>query len=238
MLNHPDNTACCPGYLLRVCLPANGSHVNRAVLTRDEAGFLLSIEEQYDICAADVGVTFTGEELTSLNVFGFRRAHLPILEQQLSSFLADLETERATDRAAPGKKHWSVREFILADVVNALQTFNMATAVLGPTMDIPLVSPPALVTTVTSHQPLVVHGAGNYSSARCQCDAVGIERSLNILKMEDTTNVGTEVREAPATLSLRCLRAICSMTGTSVPRCPFSGTLWNNHRANGPRVSS
>ena len=134
-----DTTACCPAYLLRNCLPANGSKVNRAVIKCDDQGHLISIEEQYDIHIGDIKTKYTGEELTSLNVFGFRPCHFPLLKRKLDEFMEQLEKEEEGKPPAGQKKDKTVREYILADVVNAFKPEGgFATRVLGPVTCPPL----------------------------------------------------------------------------------------------------
>ncbi len=89
----------------QVCLPENGSRVNRARIERDAAGWLLSMQEQYDICSGDVGPDrrYTGDELTSLNIFGFRPSHLAIFAAQYDAWLQALLAEPAGP-PPPGKK--------------------------------------------------------------------------------------------------------------------------------------
>ncbi len=61
-------------------MPANGSKVNRALFSTDSEHRLLSLVELYNISTADVGPTYTGDELVSFNVFGLHPAHLAVFQ--------------------------------------------------------------------------------------------------------------------------------------------------------------
>jgi hypothetical protein len=109
----------------QLSVPANGSKVNRALFTTDAAQRLVSLVELYDVSTADVGRTYTGDELVSFNVFGLHPAHLAVFDTCRARFLAALEAERAGAAPPPPPatgtgKDYTARELILADAVNSL----------------------------------------------------------------------------------------------------------------------
>ena len=103
------------GYRLRETMSAHGG-VSRAIAESDAAGYLSRLVEVIDIepgssrftgrSTTGQAVTLRGDELVSMNLWGFTPALLPALERQFARFLA-------TQRADPAA------EFRLSEVVGA-----------------------------------------------------------------------------------------------------------------------
>jgi NDP-sugar pyrophosphorylase family protein len=103
------------GYRLRNTLSENGS-VSRGVCEIDGQGFLKSVEEHVKIVRISEKIiggddsrpcVFTGDEIVSMNMFGFTPRLYPLLEGEFADFLA----LRGTDPSA---------EFYIPKVVNTL----------------------------------------------------------------------------------------------------------------------
>jgi NDP-sugar pyrophosphorylase family protein len=77
------------GYRLADTLSEHGA-VSRGLCAVDERGLLRSIEETSGLAPAGVGPgrPYTGEEIVSMNCWGFGPALLPLLEEEWRSFLA------------------------------------------------------------------------------------------------------------------------------------------------------
>jgi NDP-sugar pyrophosphorylase family protein len=77
------------GFRLANTLSEHGA-VSRGVCVADATGALRSITEQTGILASDVGAgkKFSGDELVSMNCWGFTPALFPALDAQLREFLA------------------------------------------------------------------------------------------------------------------------------------------------------
>jgi NDP-sugar pyrophosphorylase family protein len=88
-------TACMPGYKLREVLPKEG-RVNRAIVQTDERHRVLEIVEQYNIGFEDIEEgRYTGDELTSMNVFGFHDTSIfARADERFRRFLSELEALR------------------------------------------------------------------------------------------------------------------------------------------------
>lgn len=102
---------------------ADGGTVSRGVC-RQEDGRLVSISEEHGIGRGDVGPgrRFSGEEIVSMNCWGFTPAVLPGLESGLRSFLA----AKAADAAA---------EFYLPEAVSGLVSGGAASVEILPCGD-------------------------------------------------------------------------------------------------------
>lgn len=99
-------TPCMPGYALRRVLPQQG-RVNRAII-RVSAGRLAEIVEHYDIGMADVDANrYTGNELTSMNIFGFPPSIFAFAQRKLDAWLYENGSE-------------SKKEYILSTMLNDL----------------------------------------------------------------------------------------------------------------------
>lgn len=87
-----EHSPCMPGYRLRDVLPAEG-RVNRAVIKMDNSGRLIHIVEQYNISMQDVFCgKYSGEELTSMNIFGFQAPDIfEFAERKFATFLHEME---------------------------------------------------------------------------------------------------------------------------------------------------
>ena len=108
------------GYTLRETMSAHGG-VSRAIVELDARGYLSRLTEVGDIVSR--GVAFTGhatpgqavslhgDELVSMNLWGFTPAVLPMLERQFAAFL---EARSADPRA----------EFLLSEAVGAQLAAN------------------------------------------------------------------------------------------------------------------
>ncbi|KAK4536333.1 hypothetical protein CDCA_CDCA08G2358 [Cyanidium caldarium] len=93
-----ERTPCMPGYKLRDVLPNEG-RVNRALVQVDDSGHVSRIVEHYDIHMADVHAgQYTGDELTSMNIFGFVAPHaFELAARKHAAFLHQLERLRRGD---------------------------------------------------------------------------------------------------------------------------------------------
>jgi NDP-sugar pyrophosphorylase family protein len=112
------NSPCMPGYPLKDVLPKAG-RVNRAVINVT-GSVLTSIVEQYDIAYEDIiAGKYTGNELTSMNIFAFPPSIFTYLRTKFDAWLAENETEE-------------VKEFILSTMLNDLRAdTGEVTAVYG-----------------------------------------------------------------------------------------------------------
>lgn len=120
-----ENTPCMPGYPLRDVLPKSGK-VNRAVI-RIEGSCLTEIVEQYNISAQDIaGGLYSGDELTSMNIFGFQPSILPFAQRKFDAWLQQNSTEETA-------------EYILSTMLNdLLPDEGVHTFVYGVGNSIPL----------------------------------------------------------------------------------------------------
>lgn len=117
--------ASMPGFPLRDVLPKTGT-CNRAIIYVD-GGFLRDIVEQYDISMADVdGGKYSGDELTSMNIFAFQADVFGFMERKYKTWLAaNAEEETA--------------EYILSTMLNDLEREEgIRTTVYGVENTIPL----------------------------------------------------------------------------------------------------
>lgn len=116
---------CMPGYPLRDVLPASGK-VNRAVINI-EGSHLAQIVEQYDISMDDVRVgKYSGDELTSMNIFGFQPAVLDFAQRKYDAWL---EMNRRETK----------KEYILSTMLNDLfPEEGTLTSVYGVDNSVPL----------------------------------------------------------------------------------------------------
>lgn len=120
-----NNTPCLPGYPLRDVLPRSGN-VNRAVI-RVEGSYLSEIVEQYNISMKDVesGV-YTGDELTSMNIFGFQPSIIPFAQRKFDEWLRQNPTDPTS-------------EYILSTMLNdLLPEAGVNTYVYGVDKSVPL----------------------------------------------------------------------------------------------------
>ncbi|MEA1886736.1 MAG: sugar phosphate nucleotidyltransferase [Bacteroidota bacterium] len=99
--NKDENTYCIVGYKMSNTLSDHG-HVNRGVCKVDEEGNLLHIVETHKIEKRPEGifapapkqreVEFTGDEIASMNLFGFKPSCFRYLEEEFINFI-----ERSAD---------------------------------------------------------------------------------------------------------------------------------------------
>lgn len=100
--------ACMPGYPLKDVLPRAG-RVNRAVIQVGAGGTLDAIVEQYDIGMADIEAgIYSGDELTSMNIFAFPLPVVAFARRKFDAWLAAHATEE-------------VAEYILSTMLNDLR---------------------------------------------------------------------------------------------------------------------
>lgn len=100
---------CMPGYKLKDVLPEQG-RVNRAVVNIEPStGRLQDIVEQYNIAKIDIPVHYSGNELTSMNIFGFQRSVLNFARVKFDSWLETLD-----------RSEENTSEFILSTMLNDL----------------------------------------------------------------------------------------------------------------------
>lgn len=123
-VKHYD-TPCMPGYPLKDVLPQAG-RVNRATIGI-EGSALTEIVERYDISMDDVrSGKYSGDELTSMNIFGFQPRLLKFAQRKFDQWLA----ENSTDLT---------KEYILSTMLNdLLPEEGVKTAVYGVDDSIPL----------------------------------------------------------------------------------------------------
>lgn len=90
------------GFRLSRTLSENGA-VSRGVCAVDGAGRLQSIVEQTGILAAEVGPAgkYSGDEIVSMNCWGFTAALFPALDRQLREFLATRGREAKSEFYLP-----------------------------------------------------------------------------------------------------------------------------------------
>ncbi|PXF44116.1 hypothetical protein BWQ96_06197 [Gracilariopsis chorda] len=90
------DTPCMPGYPLRDVLPQSGK-VNRAVVGI-EGSCLTRIVEQYNISMDDIRTgKYTGDELTSMNIFGFQPSILDFAQRKLNAWLKQNPTDDTSE---------------------------------------------------------------------------------------------------------------------------------------------
>lgn len=120
-----EDTPCMPGYPLRDVLPQSGK-VNRAVICI-EGSALTQIIEQYNICMDDVKAgKYSGDELTSMNIFGLQPSILDFAQRKFDKWLEDNATEETS-------------EYILSTMLNdLLPEEGVKTFVYGVDNAIPL----------------------------------------------------------------------------------------------------
>lgn len=114
-----------PGFPLRDVLPKSGK-CNRAIINV-EGSFLTSIVEQYNISMDDVDSgKFSGDELTSMNIFAFQANIFDFLQRKFDAWLAENRTE-------------DTAEYILSTMLNDLEREEgIKTTVYGVENTIPL----------------------------------------------------------------------------------------------------
>lgn len=120
-----QDTPCLPGYPLRDVLPKSGK-VNRAIIGI-EGSCLTRIVEQYDISMDDVNnAKYTGDELTSMNIFAFQPSIIPYAKRKFDDWLAENSTAETA-------------EYILSTMLNdLLPEEGIKTSVYGVGNSIPL----------------------------------------------------------------------------------------------------
>lgn len=120
-----EDTPCMPGFPLRDVLPRSGK-VNRAIIGI-EGSCLTQIEEQYNICLDDIKQgKYSGDELTSMNIFGFQPSFLQFAQRKFDKWLS----ENAMEETA---------EYILSTMLNdLLPEQGTKTAVYGVDNAVPL----------------------------------------------------------------------------------------------------
>ncbi|GJD12007.1 hypothetical protein Gasu2_61210 [Galdieria sulphuraria] len=97
---------CMPGYRLEDVLPREGK-VNRAIVNT-EHNWLVNIVEHYDISMEDIqNGLYTGNELTSMNIFAFRPDVFSYMENKLRVWLEQ-------------NRHEPSKEYILSTMLNDL----------------------------------------------------------------------------------------------------------------------
>lgn len=109
-INPSSHDYCMVGYRLADTLSEHGS-VSRGLCEVDENGHLLSIEEHKEIEKTKTGAVsrlagggsreLSGEEVASMNLFGFTPAFFPQLEEQFRSFLAEHGSEEKSEIYIP-----------------------------------------------------------------------------------------------------------------------------------------
>lgn len=116
---------CMPGYALRRVLPRAG-RVNRAII-RVSGTRLAEIVEHYDIGMADIDAgKYSGDELTSMNIFGFQPFVLDFAQRKLDEWLK-------------ANSHESTKEYILSTMLNDLYPEEgVETTVYGVDNSVPL----------------------------------------------------------------------------------------------------
>lgn len=119
------DTPCMPGYPLRDVLPNSGK-VNRAVIGI-EGSALTEIVEQYNISMDDItSGKYSGDELTSMNIFGLQPSILDFAQRKFDAWLAANSGEETG-------------EYILSTMLNdLLPEENIKTSVYGVDNAIPL----------------------------------------------------------------------------------------------------
>ncbi|KAF6004826.1 hypothetical protein F1559_002555 [Cyanidiococcus yangmingshanensis] len=123
-----ERTACMPGYKLREVLPEEGQ-VNRAIVRTDDQCRLLEIVEQYNISFEDIRQgRYTGDELTSMNIFGFYDIGIfDRAEERFRTFLSEMEAMRDAQQPQVAKRNgaadnetYANKEYILSTMLNEL----------------------------------------------------------------------------------------------------------------------
>ena len=105
---------CMAGYLMRNTLSENGT-VSRGVCT-EENGNLVSVVERTslkregDVVRDEEGNSYTGEELVSMNCWGFSAGLFPELERLFTEFLAARGTELKSEFYIPFVADQLIRE--------------------------------------------------------------------------------------------------------------------------------
>lgn len=119
------DTPCMPGYPLKDVLPQSGK-VNRAVIGI-EGSALTEIVEQYNISTDDItSGKYSGDELTSMNIFGFQPHILAFAQRKFDAWLE----QNADEETA---------EYILSTMLNdLLPDESIKTSVYGVDNSIPL----------------------------------------------------------------------------------------------------
>lgn len=119
------DTPCMPGYPLRDVLPKAGK-VNRAIIGI-QGSCLTEIVEQYNISYDDINDgKYTGDELTSMNIFGFQPSIISFAQRKYDEWIA----KNPTDETA---------EYILSTMLNdLLPEEGIKTTVYGVENAIPL----------------------------------------------------------------------------------------------------
>lgn len=116
---------CMPGYPLKDVLPKTG-RVNRAIINV-QGSVLTQIVEQYNVCYDDIrSGKYSGNELTSMNIFAFQPSIFAFLRRKYDAWLAENSAE-------------DVKEYILSTMLNDLRSEeNIVTSVYGVENAIPL----------------------------------------------------------------------------------------------------
>lgn len=119
------DTPCLPGYPLKDVLPKAGK-VNRAIINV-EGSSLTEIVEQYDIQYEDISSgKYTGNELTSMNIFAFPPSLFGYFEEKFNAWF-EANSEEDT------------KEYILSTMLNDLRKDkDITTAVYGVENAVPL----------------------------------------------------------------------------------------------------
>ncbi|KAK4525929.1 hypothetical protein GAYE_SCF18G3838 [Galdieria yellowstonensis] len=115
---------CMPGYRLIDVLPREGK-VNRAIVNTQH-DWLVNIVEQYDISMEDIrNGLYTGNELTSMNIFAFRPDIFGFMENKLKRWLEQ-------------NPHEPSKEYILSTMLNDLYAETGKRTRVFETRNVPL----------------------------------------------------------------------------------------------------
>lgn len=127
-----DRAFAMVGFRMANTLSEHGA-VARGVCQTDGAGALTSVVERTGIASTDVGPgrTYSGEEIVSMNCWGFTPALFPGLDAQFREFLATVTTSRAP--TAPGAPDPLKAEFYLPASVSTMIARREATVRVLPT---------------------------------------------------------------------------------------------------------
>ncbi|KAI0567487.1 Nucleotide-diphospho-sugar transferase [Gracilaria domingensis] len=119
------DTPCMPGYPLRDVLPQKGK-VNRAIICI-EGSCLTEIVEQYNVGMDDIrSGKYSGDELTSMNIFGFQPSFLQFAQRKFDAWIQQNPTDDTS-------------EYILSTMLNdLLPEQGVKTCVYGVENSIPL----------------------------------------------------------------------------------------------------
>lgn len=92
---------CLPGYELKNVLSDKGG-VNRGLIKTDKDGFVISVEEQFNVKKDDIPSKYRPDDLISMNLFGLQKDFIEFLDKDFKNFLEGSNGDQKKEWLLPG----------------------------------------------------------------------------------------------------------------------------------------